>query len=168
MFLFLFPTPSPSFSLSVSPPSFLSKSNEKVSSSEDEKIKPGDGIGSLEKFLGHCFICVFMHQNYLVYFKKMQTPCPHPTKESESLRGEPQQSVLPDDTYMPQSLKEKRSTRHLLFCLQLSTSQTPWMVRALSRARLHQNISTWCLVMRFCILFIAEDTTLVNALWPSC
>lgn len=48
----------------------------------------------------------------------MQTPCPHPTNELESLMGEAQQSVLPDDPYIPQSLGGG-SIRHLLFCLQL-------------------------------------------------
>lgn len=63
-------------------------------------------MGSLKKFLGQCFIRVFMHQNHLVSFKKCKILAPNPTNESESLRDEAQESALPGDSYIPSSLKK--------------------------------------------------------------
>lgn len=70
-------------------------------------MKSGQGMGSLEKFLGQRFICVFMHQNHLVYFKKCRILVPNPTNESESLRDEAQESAFPSASYISQSLKKK-------------------------------------------------------------
>lgn len=109
-------------------------------------------------------MCLYASESPGLLFK-MQNPCPHPTNESESLRGEGQESALPDDPYISQSLK-KNCALGLPCFVRTCRLLSPQGRSVDCHGHICVGKSPPHLVMWPCILLVGGNSILVNALGP--